>query len=210
MVKCRFEKTFALIIILFLILTSFYPNISSFSSKEEDFDDDISTLLKNAKIPSMSTCIIQNESLVWCNGYGKYNKLLDLTPSEDTVYMAASVSKSFTATAIMQLYEDGLFELEEDVNNYLPFVLRNPNYPDVPITFKMLLSHQSSLSNNSYLILFGIVYLFFQKYFPYPALEWHLVPGGRMYHADVWTDNRPEDIFNYSNTGYLILEYLVE
>jgi len=76
----------------------------------------------------------------------------------------------------------------------------------------MLLSHQSSLSMTPLkdLISFGIVYFFFPKNFPYPALKWHLVPGERMYRAEVWTDNKPGDAFNYSNTGYLLLEYLVE
>lgn len=217
------RKSSALVVIFLLIAVSISTvsvcakNFKNDFSKDYnnltiDIDDEINTLINQAKIPSISACIIKNDSLVWYNGYGKYNKLLRLEPTKDTVYMAASVSKSFTATAIMQLYEDGLFELDEDVSNYLPFILRNPKYPDVPITFKMLLSHQSSLSMTPFkdLISFGIVYLFFQKNFPYPALEWHLVPGGGMYRADVWTDNKPGDVFNYSNTGYLILEYLVE
>ena len=49
--KFRIEKITALIIALFLILICFSPNLLGFSSKEKDFDDDISTLLKNAKIP---------------------------------------------------------------------------------------------------------------------------------------------------------------
>lgn len=177
-----------------------------------DIDEEISTLIDQAKIPSLSTCIIKNDSIVWYNGYGKYNKFLRLEPTKDTVYMAASVSKSFAATALMQLYEDGLFELDEDVSNYLPFVLRNPKYPNVPITFEMLLSHRSSLSMTPLkdIIPFGIVYLFFPKNYPYPALEWYLVPGGRMYRADIWTDNKPGEAFNYSNAGYLILEFLIE
>ncbi len=58
----------------------------------------------------------------------------------------ASISKTITATAVMQLWEQGLFELDDDVNDYLPFNVRNPNHPDVPITFRMLLTHTSSIN----------------------------------------------------------------
>ena len=210
--KNIFVKNLALLIVLILITINLFPNSIGFGITNKDIDDDITKLLEKAKIPSISTGIIKNNKIVWCNGYGKYNRLLNLVPTKDTVYMAGSVSKPFTATAILQLYEDGLFELDDDVSNYLPFVLRNPKYPDIPITFEMLLSHQSSLSMTSFkdLIPFGIVYLFFSKNFPYPALEWHLIPGGILYRGDIWTKNKPGESFNYSNMGYLILEYLIE
>jgi len=217
------RKPSALFVVSLLILVSFLTVSICGKNLDDDFsrnyknsaidiDDEINAIINGAKIPSLSTCIIKNKSIVWYNGYGKYNKFLRLEPTKNTVYMAGSVSKAFTATAIMQLHEDGYFDLDEDVSNYLPFILRNPLYPSVPITFKMLLSHRSSLSVTPLkdLVSFGIVYLFSHKNFPYPALEWHLIPGGKMYRSDVWTDKKPGEAFNYSNTGYLILEYLVE
>jgi CubicO group peptidase (beta-lactamase class C family) len=215
--KSKITKKISSLLIVFLLIGIGFVSTSVYANNIKkdvsiDIDIELNTIIKQAKIPSISTCIIKNDKMVWYGGYGEYNRLLNLVPTKDTVYMAASVSKSFAATALLQLYEDSLFELDEDVSNYLPFVLRNPKYPDVPITFEMLLSHRSSLSMTplSDLISFGIIYLFFSKNYPYPALEWHLVPGGILYRKDIWTDNIPGEAFNYSNTGYLLLEYLIE
>lgn len=62
-----------------------------------------------------------------------------------TLLRAASLSKMFTVFSIMQLVERGKINLSDDASNHLGFKLRNPNFPDVPITIEMLASHTSSL-----------------------------------------------------------------
>ena len=117
------------------------------SLEKQNFDKKIQLLMKLAHMPSLSTCVIKNESVVWSKTYGYYDLKNKKLATQNTIYMVASISKMFTAIAIMQLWEQGLFDLDDDVNDYLPFELRNPHYPDVPITFRMLLAHQSSLGN---------------------------------------------------------------
>ena len=201
--------------ILVICVVSLLVGVNCFSVSSEvfanndDIDEEINTLIDQARIPSVSACIIKNDSIVWYGGYGKYNKLLRLKPTKNTVYMAASVSKAITATAVMQLYEKGLFDLDDDVSEYLPFVLRNPKYPDIPITFRMLLSHQSSLSLSTQFLHIGIAYMLNFLKSPYPNFEEFFVPGGRAYSPTTWNDNKPGEAFNYSNFGYNLLEYLV-
>ncbi len=60
--------------------------------------------------------------------------------------------KTVTAAALMQLYSSGKFKLDDDINLYLPFKVRNQNYPDVPITFQQLLRHRSSINDNYQII----------------------------------------------------------
>src|SRR5690606_14323757 len=50
---------------------------------------------------------------------------------------------------IMQLVEQGKLSLEDEVGDLIGFPIRNPTFPDVPITLKMLLSHTSSLTDNA-------------------------------------------------------------
>ncbi|MBR4457936.1 MAG: peptidoglycan-binding protein [Clostridia bacterium] len=66
--------------------------------------------------------------------------------SERTCFRIASVTKWVTAIGLMTLYDRGLLDLDADVSTYLPFKVRNPAFPDVPITARMLLNHTSSLS----------------------------------------------------------------
>jgi CubicO group peptidase (beta-lactamase class C family) len=60
----------------------------------------------------------------------------------------ASVSKLVVALGLMRLVEAGTLSLDHDVSDYLGWQLRNPAFPDVPITLRLLLSHRSSLTDD--------------------------------------------------------------
>jgi CubicO group peptidase (beta-lactamase class C family) len=62
----------------------------------------------------------------------------------------ASISKLVAAVGLLRLVEAGRVDLDEDVSAYLGFSLRNPNFPDIAITPRMLLSHTSSIRDGSY------------------------------------------------------------
>ncbi|MBU1081149.1 MAG: beta-lactamase family protein, partial [Spirochaetes bacterium] len=70
---------------------------------------------------------------------------LDLPVTADTRFRVASISKPFVGVACMLLVEEGLLDLDADVSAYLGWPLRNPAFPELPITPGMLLSHVSSL-----------------------------------------------------------------
>lgn len=69
--------------------------------------------------------------------------------SPDTCFRIASVTKWVTAIGLMTLFDQGKLDLDEDISHYLPFNVRNPAWPNTPITARMLLSHTSSLSPNA-------------------------------------------------------------
>jgi len=111
----------------------------------------------------------------------------------------------------MQLYEQGFFDLDDDINDHLSFSLRNPNYPDIPITFRMLLSHQSSLAEDP-LEFYQYSYTFGgDSPVPlYSFLETYLVPGGSNYTSEVWSNDSPGETFHYANIGFALVGFLVE
>jgi CubicO group peptidase (beta-lactamase class C family) len=171
-----------------------------------DIDKKITLLMKLCHTPSLSTCIVKNNSVVWLNNYGIYDIKNDKDTSNDTVYLIGSISKTFTAAALLQLYDQGLFDLDDDVSKYLPFDLRNPNHPDVKITYRMLLSHQSSLAPDPRS---GKLYFFFLGY-PFERLADYLVPGGDLYDPKIWSSSPPGQETHYSSIAYALLGYLVE
>jgi CubicO group peptidase (beta-lactamase class C family) len=68
----------------------------------------------------------------------------------------ASVTKLVVALGVMRLVEQGRLDLDRDVSDYLGWRLRNPAFPDAPITLRLLLSHRSSLKDDiDYAIPFG-------------------------------------------------------
>jgi len=174
------------------------------------FEKIVERLMKMAHMSAISAAIVKNNELVWAKGFGLYNREKNKAANENTIYLVASISKTFTATAIMQLYEKGLLNIDDDINKYLPFPLRNPKYPNKPITIRMLLAHQSSLAEDPP----G----FYSRYpadleiegYPYPWLKEYLTPGELHYMPQIWSDYMPGEKMYYANIGYSILGYIVE
>lgn len=170
------------------------------------FDVRIELLRRLGAIPSFSACIVKGEDIVWRGAWGWADVYHSIPATAETQYMIGSVSKMFTAVAILQLAEQGRFALDDDVSPHLPFELRNPAFPDEPITFRMLLSHQASLaSENGH---------FFETFCfrPYDMAELgaFLAPTGAGFRPTYWLDIKPSERMGYANIGYELLAYLVE
>lgn len=172
----------------------------------DDFDDTMLEYMDNGHMPSLAVAIIKNDRMVWSKGYGYADTKNKVEATNKTVYMLASISKTFAATAIMQLWEKGLFDLDDDINEYLPFSIRNPQYPDIPITFRMLLTHRSSIASRAV----NIFTLFSLLQIPYDNLGEYLSPGGRLYSPKNWNEYAPGERQSYSCAAYELLGYLVE
>jgi len=186
------------------------------SLTDQIFDMKMMRLMRWGSHKAISACIIENDSIVWSKSYGKTNFAGTNPASNKTIYLVSSTTKAITATALLQLYEQGKFDLDEDVNNYLPFNLRNPKHPNVNITFRILLSHRASLYDHFLFSQEGRGDLF-KDYLttglmdsPYPWIKEVLVPGSETYQKDYWLDYAPGEDVMYSNTGFLILGYLLE
>ena len=114
----------------------------------DNLDDYIISKMNYYNIPGLAACIVKDGEIYWTGTYGYANIEDSVEVSDSTLFILASVSKTITGVALMQLWEKGLFQLDDDVNNYLPFEVHNPNHPDSIITFRMLLTHTSSINDN--------------------------------------------------------------
>lgn len=106
----------------------------------------------------------------------------------------ASISKLVTAIGVMRLVEQGVLDLDADVSAQLGWRLRNPAHPDVPITLRLLLSHQSSLTDaGGYLL----------------ALDDRL--QDKMADPQVWdTQHPPGSFFRYANLNFPVVAAVME
>lgn len=198
-------------LILIIILLSFFA-----CEKEveiHNIDSEIMELMILHDLPSISACAIKNDAIVWEKSYGYSNAEEQIPATSETIYHVASVSKLIVATAFMQLVEQGLINIDADINNYIPISLRNPKFPDIPITSRMLLTHSSSVTwPQTYQEAKGLWDRF--EHGNAPSLsEWipqFLVPGGEYYNSAVWKDTKPGEFELYSNIGTNILAYIVE
>ena len=144
-VKCQRKILFFLLSLLCL---------SCRGDNANRLNQDILKVMGKFKAVGVSAVVIKDNHIVYSHSYG-YNPVYSDTTlrigiSSDGIYWLASVSKTFVSTAIMQLVEKKKLKLDDDVNKYLKFYVKNPHYPDVPITIRMLLCHRSSINDKHY------------------------------------------------------------
>ncbi len=138
---------------------------------------------------------------------GFRNEALKLPVTNDTKFRIASISKAFTALGLMKLYDQKLFQLDDDISNYLGFKVENPNYPNVPITFRMLLSHTSSIQDGTgYDTFLAATY----NETPIPNISSVLAPKGKNYTVDMFMNQKPGSFFTYCNLNFGIIGTLIE
>ncbi|MBM75767.1 MAG: hypothetical protein CMK59_10230 [Proteobacteria bacterium] len=112
-----------------------------------DLDTFITEEMNNAKVPGLSACIIRNEDILWCNGYGYANIEEDRLVDSTTPFMLASVSKTFVSAAAMILVERGQLDLDAHINSILDFPVHHP-HGNTDISTRMLLSHTAGIKDN--------------------------------------------------------------
>jgi CubicO group peptidase (beta-lactamase class C family) len=159
--------------------------------------------------PGLAVAVTKGTEIVYAGAVGLADIETGTAATIRTPFLQASVTKMVTATALMQLWEKGKFRLDDDVNAYLPFRVRNPAAPDVPITFRMLLSHGSSIGDNYDMM------PYYSGGDPVPSLGGSLrayfdpsTPGfDPGINFSSWA---PGTLFSYSNIGFALIGYLVE
>lgn len=97
-------------------------------------------------IPGVVVGVVSGDELIWTQAYGFADLSAERRMTSDARFRMASHSKLFTATAIMQLREQGKLRLDDPVSEYLPwFKIKQTAADDPPITIEHLLTHSSGL-----------------------------------------------------------------
>jgi len=160
--------------------------------------------------PGMSVSFLRDGNVFWKNHYGFANIEESKPVSDQTAYTVASISKTIMITAVMQLYEQGLFDLDDDINDHITFSVRNPNHPDDMITIRQLATHTSSIRDN-YDILDLVAFVGGDNPISiHHFLQGYLSEGGIYYEPNNYYSYSPGPTYNYSNVGSCILAYMVE
>lgn len=159
-----------------------------------DIDEIAEQALATTGVPSASVSIVQNGKVVYANAYGKA-RLDPATPAQPGMrYSIGSISKQFTATAILMLAEEGKLRLDDHVAKFVPGLTRGNE-----VTIRQLLSHTSGYQD-----------YWPQDYVPPLMLE----PTTAQKILDLWArkplDFDPGTRWQYSNTNYVIAGLIVE
>jgi len=200
--------TAKLLFFSFLIILKF-NSCSTDSNQVGDLDSYMKDRIKDKNISGLSAAIIKGDSINWIGSYGYANIETESLMTDKSILNIGSVSKVFTATAIMQLWENKQIDLNRDIRAYLNLDIKNPKYPNDSITVKQLLTHTSSIIDSK---------VYQQSYqcgeSKLSLKNWisdYLLVEGKYYNSNEnFSENKPNSKKEYSNVGYGVLGLIVE
>ncbi len=167
--------------------------------------------MKDARIPGLAAAVVKDGKIHWTGAYGWANVREKRPVNDQTLFQLASISKTITATAVMQLVEKDHFSLDADINSLVPFPVRNPRHPEIPITLRQLLTHTSSLRDN-WGILEGTWVQ--NRDFPHSLAESmarYFTPGGRYYsRGKNFYEWAPGTKSRYSNVAFALVALIAQ
>jgi CubicO group peptidase (beta-lactamase class C family) len=106
----------------------------------------IENSMAQGNVTGLSIALVDGQNVVWSRGFGYADKEANLPATADTIYEIGSLSKTFAATAIMRLVEEGRMDIDQPLTTYLPGFSINQRFPaSGPITIRSILTHHSGI-----------------------------------------------------------------
>jgi CubicO group peptidase (beta-lactamase class C family) len=181
----------AVVITVAILLQSF--TTSRVMAQAAAAETAIGALMKELPVAGLSVAVVRKGKVIYTQAFG-YRDLETREPLRtDHIFRIASISKSFTATSLMQQVEAGRVSLQDDVSTLAGFPVRNPLYPDRVITLEMLLSHRSSINDS-------------QGYFSLDAID----PSKNPNWKDGYKKYAPGEGYLYCNLNYNLAGAILE
>ena len=152
------------------------------SCPEEEFK----AIMARHNAVGLAVAVVDRSKILFVDSYGYKDLDAGIPWETDDLLRIASISKSFTATGILQLVEQGKMSLDADISDILGYRVRNPKYPEKAVTVRMLLSHTSSMNDSN-------------GYFSMDSLS-----------DKSWGNYEPGTGYQYCNLGYNTLGAIIE
>ena len=137
-------RKWALLIAALLLFAS-----CAFAQEEMTMDEAVDSIFKGTKAVGGAFLVAKEGKVVYERYYGVQQLTTKVPVHPDTYFRCASVTKLVTGIGLMKMMDEGLLAPDEDISTYLGYTVRNPRFPDTPITLRMLMSHTAGLNENS-------------------------------------------------------------
>ena len=174
----------------------------------------IASEMEDKFIPGLAAALIIGDEVVWAEGFGWASVEEETPVTPNTPFMLASISKTFTGTALMQAMEEGHFDLESPINDILSFPVDNPRVEGEVIQIKHLVTHTSGIRDNWSVWEEDNGDLYSDGDSPIPLsdfLQDYLLPTGAYYDAEkTFVDRAPGAQWNYGNVATALAGQLLE
>lgn len=162
-------------------------------AQNEKAESDLREIMKKLDVVGLSVAVVKKGEIIYKNSFGLKDINTKAPLSDTDIFRIASISKSFSATSIMQLIEAGKLSLDDDFSDLVGFKIRNPKFPDKVITLRMIMSHTSSINDS-------------QGYFTLDAIN----PSKNPDWAKCYSDYAPGAGYRYCNLNYNMVGTVIE
>jgi CubicO group peptidase (beta-lactamase class C family) len=166
--------------------------------KAQSLTSKIDAILSNqfqSNETGVSALVAKDGKVIYRKAFGKANLELDVNMTSENVFEVGSITKQFTAVAILMLLEEGKLSLEDDITKFIPEYPTNGK----TITIHHLLTHTSGIKSYTAMQSFGKVMTMDES--PLKFID---------FFKNEPMDFTPGEQYSYSNSGYFILGYIIE
>ncbi len=195
MIQANSRSRFFITLLLCLSFVLSLVAQKDYSELKATYREQIQKIMKKRSIPGASILLVEGDQVIWEEYFGYADPEAGKIVDEKTLFKIGSVSKLFTATALMQQVQKGNLDLDEPMKKYLPNFKIKQRFTDAPpITTRMVMTHHAGLPCD---LLRGFIS---DEVEPYTA-ELDLL-------NEEYTIFPPNLIHAYSNPGYNLLGIL--
>jgi CubicO group peptidase (beta-lactamase class C family) len=176
---------FPVLVLISIIL----PSAAQVEKAEQELQD----IMKQFEVVGLQVAVVKKGEIIYTHSFGMKDVESNTPLTDQHISRIASISKSFSATSIMQLMEAKKLSLEDDFSKLIGFKIRNPKYPNTIITLKMIMSHTSSINDS-------------QGYFNLDVIN----PDKNPDWAKSYSDYEPGKGYRYCNLNYNMVGTVIE
>lgn len=192
-------------------------------------DKTLDSLYQIGVFNGFSATVVDSSAVLYNRGFGFADVTAQKPYTPHTIINIASVSKMFIGVALLKAVDMNLVALDDPINNYLPFKVEHPYYPERPITVKQLATHTSGIvdtdiyletcyvNTNDVPLVNGLER--YASYYKNPAKDWIplvsymqqvLDVNGVYYQQETFAKRPPGSQYEYSNIGAALCGLIVE
>jgi len=137
-----------------IVLLVLYIQIGSINAQTKDnnaqeLTDSLEQIFKRGHINGFSVAIVNSDSILYTKGFGYADVSEKKKYTANTIQPIASISKTAIGLSLLKAQEMGKLKLDDPINQYLPFSVVNPHFPEENITIRQLASHTSTIKDAS-------------------------------------------------------------
>jgi CubicO group peptidase (beta-lactamase class C family) len=176
-----------------LILQALFLLSTHVQAQPEKAEAGIKAIMQEIPVMGLSVAVVKDNKIIYTQSFGTKSSENNAPLTDDCIFRIASISKSFSATSIMQLAERKKLSIDQDVSELIGFKVRNPKFPGTVITLRLMMSHLSSINDS-------------QGYFSLDAINPEKNPNwGKAYN-----DYAPGKGYRYCNLNFNMIGAIIE